>query len=184
MQAIRQYQGRLLNHLNALYRPGERHFALALVEALGFALSDTGFPSDSGETFVGVHPEPSDVDFQSNAFYIAEMTPEQLRYEQRLHALAQNDPEVAETLAGYRERARSRPFGVSHFGIRYRSLDDLEAAVDRVRAVLSESLGERMHIALYPSQKEGGVTQAFIHQDVIVSGSFLQGQLIELQGRG
>jgi hypothetical protein len=183
MQTINEYQGRLLNHFNALYRPGERRLALALVEALGFAFSDTGFASDAGETFVGVHPEPTDVDMQNNAFYIAEMTPEHLRYEKRLQTLAESDTEVAEALAGYRAKARSRPFGSPHIGIKYHSLQDLEAALERLRAALGETLGERMHIAVYPPQSEAGTTQAFIHQDVIVSGNFLLGQLIELQAQ-
>jgi len=184
VEAIGQYQGRLLNHFNALYRPGERRLALAMVEALGFAFSDTGFASDAGETFVGVHPEPSDVDPQNNAFYIAQMTPEQFRYETRLKALTDNDSEAAEALAAYRGKARTRPFGSPHIGIRFHSLSDLESALDRLRGALGETLGDRMHIAVYRPEKEGGTTQAFIHQDVIVSGSFLQGQLIELQAQG
>jgi hypothetical protein len=43
MDKIADYKGKLLNHVEALYRPGERQLAIDLTEALGCAISDTGF---------------------------------------------------------------------------------------------------------------------------------------------
>ena len=37
MKSITEYQGKLLNHVEALYRPGERELAVELAEALGCA---------------------------------------------------------------------------------------------------------------------------------------------------
>ncbi len=187
MNRIGDYEGNLLNHIEALYRPGERDLALALVEALGCSVSDTGFSGDGPESFLAIHPNPADPDIRNNAFYISPMRPEQQALEASLARLASDDEELRAALEGYRGAARTLPFGVSHFGLRYASEDALVAAVDKVRETLSERLGGRLHVRVFdPRQGERSgaqVVQAFVYQDVIVSGSFTYGQLIELQGQ-
>ncbi len=186
MNRIEQYQGNLLNHIEALYRPGERDLALALVEALGCSVSDTGFSGDGPESFLAIHPNPDDADIRNNAFYISPMRPEQQALEASLARLARDDGELRGALEDYRGAARTLPFGVSHFGLRYASEDALKEAFAKVRETLSERLGERLHqrIFLPEAGERAGATvvQGFIYQDVIVSGSFTYGQLIELQG--
>ena len=87
MNRIEQYQGNLLNHIEALYRPGEHDLALALVEALGCSVSDTGFSGDGPESFLAIHPNPDDADIRNNAFYISPMRPEQQALEASLARL-------------------------------------------------------------------------------------------------
>jgi hypothetical protein len=70
MERIEAYEGNLLNHIEALYRPGERDLAMELVEALGCSVSDTGFKGDGTESFLAIHPNPADPDIRNNAFYI------------------------------------------------------------------------------------------------------------------
>jgi hypothetical protein len=186
MNRIEQYQGNLLNHIEALYRPGERDLALALVEALGCSVSDTGFSGDGPESFLAIHPNPDDTDIRNNAFYISPMRPEQQALEASLARLARNDAELRDALEAYRGAARTLPFGVSHFGLRYASEDDLKTAFAAVGERLSARLGERLHLRIFDPQDaeraQATVVQAFVYQDVIVSGSFTYGQLIELQG--
>jgi hypothetical protein len=183
---IEQYQGNLLNHIEALYRPGERDLALALVEALGCSVSDTGFSGDGPESFLAIHPNPSDPDIRNNAFYISPMRPEQQVLEANLARLARDDGELRNALEGYRGAARTLPFGVSHFGLRYVSEDALKEAFAAVGETLSERLGDRLHLRIFDPEDgkraQATVVQAFVYQDVIVSGSFSYGQLIELQG--
>lgn len=187
MEQIGAYEGNLLNHIEALYRPGERDLALALVEALGCSVSDTGFTGDGTESFLAIHPNPADPDIRNNAFYISPMRPEQQVLEESVARLARSDDSLRLALEEYRNAARTLPFGVSHFGLRYANEDALLAAVDRVRAGLSQRLGERLHVRVFhPRDGErpgASVTQAFVYQDVIVSGSFNYGQLIELQSQ-
>jgi len=45
MDTIGEYTGNLLNHVEALYRPGERELAVEFAEMLGCAVTDTGFPA-------------------------------------------------------------------------------------------------------------------------------------------
>jgi hypothetical protein len=187
VRVIADYQGPLLNHVEALYRPGERAVAVALAEALGCAVSDTGFRGDGEESFLAVHPNPEDRDMQNNAFYMSPMRPEQQALEASLKRLSEADAAVGAQLDRYREAARTKPFGVPHFAIRYRSGDAVEQAMARLRDDMAQRLGDRLHLRLFrpedPDRVRGSLVQGFVYQDVIVSGAFLLGQLIELQGQ-
>jgi len=186
MKEIAQYQGRLLNHVETLYRPGERALAIELAQALGCTIKDTGFKGDGVDTFLGAHPDPEDHDPANNAFFMSEMRPEHVALEAALRRLCDADASLADQLEQYRTAARTKPFGVPHFGIRFRAGCDVEAAGERL-AALKEKLGDRLHFRIFrPGEADaagGELVQAFVYQDVIVSGSFLMGQLIELQNQ-
>lgn len=185
MKKISQYEGNLLNHVETLYRPGERGLAVALAEALGCTISDTGFVGDGDETFLAAHPWRQDLDVQRNVFYMSPMRPEQSALEARLRAVAYADPLLADALDSYRAIARTKPFGVPHFAIRYPSGDEVREAATRVEQTISSQASGRAHVRIFaPGEADaavGNLVQAFIYQDIIVSGSFLHGQLIELQ---
>lgn len=185
MQKIADYTGRLLNHIETQYRPGERQLAIELVEALGCTIRDTSFAGDGVDTFLAAHPNADDLNGQNNAFYLSEISPAHRIIDEALEERVAGDPALRAMLDGYRALARSRPFGVPHFGIRYQSIEEVERAVEAVERLLSPRLGDRIHTRIYrpgDADAAGGETiQAFIHQDVIVSGSFVYGQLIELQ---
>lgn len=99
MKSIAQYAGKLLNHVEALYRPGERELAIELVEALGCAVTDTGFKGDGVDTFLAVHPNPEDRNPNNNIFYISQIRSNQLAVEERLRRLNEEDSEFAALLA-------------------------------------------------------------------------------------
>lgn len=187
MEMISQYAGNLLNHVETLYRPGERDIAIQLAEALGCTITDTGFKGDGHETFLAVHPNPNDLNPQNNAFYMSPMRPEQQALEDHLRRLSGEDRDLRAKLEAYRMTARTKPFGVPHFALRYSSGKAVQEAADRVNAVLSQRLGGRLHVRVFrPGDADAAVdelVQGFVYQDVIVSGSFLYGQLIELQSQ-
>lgn len=185
MQKIAQYKGKLLNHIEALYRPGERELAIDLAEALGCAISDTGFKGDGADTFLAVHPNPDDRNAQNNVFYMSQIRPEQLALEERLRDLARQDSNLADDLKSYSHAARTKPFGVPHFSLRYPSGQAVEEVASRIEKSLKQRLADRLHFRIFrPEDADAAVAnliQGFLYQDVIVSGSFLMGQLIELQ---
>jgi hypothetical protein len=187
MDMISDYTGNLLNHVETLYRPGERDIAMQLAEALGCTITDTGFKGDGEETFLAVHPNPDDLNPQNNAFYMSPMRPEQQALEDHIRRLSGEDRDLAAKLEGYRDVARTKPFGVPHFSLRYATGKAVQEAADRVAAKLSAQLGDRLHIRVFrPGDSDAAVdtiVQGFVYQDVIVSGSFLYGQLIELQSQ-
>ncbi|MBV1686162.1 hypothetical protein KRR38_00355 [Novosphingobium sp. G106] len=185
MKSIAQYAGNLLNHVEALYRPGERELAIELVEALGCAVTDTGFKGDGVDTFLAVHPNPDDRNPNNNVFYISQIRSNQLAVEERLRRLNEEDSEFAALLENYRQEACTKPFGIPHFALRYPSSQDVDDVSKRINASLKHRLKDRLHLRIFrPGDADAAVcslTQGFLFQDVIVSGSFLMGQLIELQ---
>ena len=187
MEKISQYAGNLLNHVETLYHPGERDLAIQLAEALGCTITDTGFKGDGHETFLAVHPNPNDLNPQNNAFYMSPMRPEQQALEDHLRRLSGEDRDLRAKLEDYRMTARTKPFGVPHFALRYSSGKAVQEVADRVNAVLSQRLGDRLHVRVFrPGDADAavdGLVQGFVYQDVIVSGSFFYGQLIELQSQ-
>jgi hypothetical protein len=187
MNRIADYTGNLLNHVETLYRPGEREIAISLASALGCSISDTGFKGDGEESFLAVHPNADDPDMRNNAFFMSPMRPEQQALEARLRRLADEDAGFADTLETYRHIARTKPFGVPHFALRYATGDAVAEAAERLTATLEAQLGERLHVRIFEPGESGAVgarlVQGFVYQDVIVSGSFLYGQLIELQSQ-
>lgn len=185
MERIAEYRGTLLSHVEALYRPGERDLAIDLVKALGCAVTDTGFKGDGTDTFLAVHPNPEDPDSQNNVFYISEVRPEQLALEQHLQRLSEEDRPLSALLESYRAAACAKPFGIPHFALRYRDPGEVKLAEERINVMREGPLAERLHLRVfYPGDADAAVgksVQGFVYQDVIVSGSFLLGQVIELQ---
>jgi hypothetical protein len=185
MKSIADYEGKLLNHVETLYRPGEREIAIELATALGCAITDTGFKGDGVDTFLAAHPNPDDRDGQNNVFYMSQARPEQLAVEERLQRLREEDAGFAALLERYRGAARSKPFGVPHFALRYPSGQAVEEVAERIQGSLKPRLGDRLNLRIFrPEDTDAAadhLIQGFLYQDVIVSGSFLMGQLIELQ---
>ncbi len=75
---------RRLNHVEMVYRPGERELATRVFELLGFRVSD------DGGTWMFARIDPAIGDVANNACYASEMTPEQWALEQALDRGARN----------------------------------------------------------------------------------------------
>ena len=73
MNVMTQYRGGLLNHLEALYRPGDRELAIEFVEALGCTTTDTGFATETGATYISVCPHGAESDPLNNDCYSGKM---------------------------------------------------------------------------------------------------------------
>jgi hypothetical protein len=188
VQSMAEYRGGLLNHLEALYRPGDRELAIEFVEALGCTTTDTGFATETGSSYISVHPFGADSDPLNNVFYVSEMLPRQVELEDLIRARIEGDAAIQDALAGYREKAKTFPFGIPHFGLRYPSVEALKPVLERLDKGVSPALKAR--VTVHPIQvfeAANGipdVTQAFVYTDVVVTGSSALGQLIELQVQG
>lgn len=183
MKHMAEYRGNMLNHVEALYRAGDRDIAIELGEVLGCTVVDTGIDAGAGSTFLAVHPNPDDLDVDNNAFYLSEITPIHAAVEEALEAARAVDPGLREKVAAYREKALGWPFSIAHFGLRYQTEEEIEAVAARLDKA-SDRLKARARVKIIRPGDEGALTQftqGFVHQDVVVAGSFLLGQLIELQ---
>ena len=77
--------GHRLNHVEMVYRPGERGLAGRIFELLGMRVLDRG------GTWMTALVDPDVADFSNNACYASEVTPEQWALEQSLAAALASD---------------------------------------------------------------------------------------------
>ncbi len=172
---------RLLNHVELVYRPGERKLAGQVFELLGFAVVD-----DVSE-FIVASADPAVPDFVDNTCYGSEVTPEQWQFEQRLAESLRSGDKLGESYDTYQGLLSRAPQRALHFGVHCSTLADLEATVERVRNVAQTApeLEGRIKVTgtYYPGDPGSladNIVQAFFYTDVVVSGIITLGQHIEL----
>ncbi|HEX7856845.1 MAG TPA: hypothetical protein VF503_24465 [Sphingobium sp.] len=147
----------MLNHLETLYRLGEREVAIELAEALGCAISYAGPNGDGVDTFLAARPSPDNHGNQNNVFYMSQVRPEQQALERELLRLSGEASSLAQKLESYRQAARVRPYGLPHFSLRYGSANEIEQVADRINKSLTNKLSDRLHLHIIrPDEKAGG----------------------------
>ncbi len=181
-QGFLNYKGRLLNHLEMVYRPGERHLVTKLFTALGCTVTDTG------HTHLGIAVGATDKYGLNNALYASEVTSEQWALEQLLQKALAGESQLSAAFAGYEEKFRRHPQLTSHFGIRYPSFDAVEKTLDHLQNRLDPELKGRVEVkGIFrpgePGSMSDFIMQAFIKTDVAASGLITFGQHIELQAQ-
>jgi hypothetical protein len=173
---------RHLNHVELVYRPGERALAGRVLELMGCR------PHDTGGTFLTSFVEPAEGDFCNNAVYASEVTPEQWALEQALEAALAGEGAVADAAHAYLDRLRAEPQRSFHFGIRIPTREQLDATIADIRRAADNDpeLAGRVRVsAVFAPGDEGSYTdamvQAFVHTDVVAAGLLTLGQHVELQ---
>jgi hypothetical protein len=180
-----------LNHVEMVYRPGERALAGRVFEVLGMRVLDRG------GIWMTALVDPEVADFSNNACYASEVTPEQWELEQTLaSAIAQETTGGGGVGAGvgvgaaaraYLERLHAEPQRSFHFGVRFHSRDDFDAALDRVRSAEQDpELAGRITLSGVflpdaPGAYAPNMIQAFVRTDVVAAGLLAFGQHVELQ---
>jgi len=207
LKALRERMGPLSGVTRDLSRPavmihavslGEINATRAMVAQLGrirpdlqfiiTTTTDTGFARGRELYGKSVHPHGAESDPLNNVFFVSEMPPGQVALEDMVREKIDGDEVLQAAVAGYREKARTFPFGIPNFGLRFPSVEAVEAVVERLRNGISSALKER--VTVHPTQvfeaTDGipRVTQVFVYNDVVVTGSSALGQLIELQVQG
>jgi hypothetical protein len=178
---------RRLNHVEMVYRTGERALAARVFGLLGLRVVD------HGGTWVSALVDPAIADLINNACYASEVTPEQAALEEALTEAINgvggqpNPRDVGSAARAYLARLRSEPQRSFHFGIRFFERDDFDATLERVRAAATDpALGGRVTVAGVfrpddPGTYAPNMIQAFVHTDVVAAGILAFGQHIELQ---
>ncbi len=177
---------RRLNHLEMVYRPGERELATRVFELLGMRVLDNGGP------WIFAHVDPTIGDTANNACYASEMTSEQWALEQALasaiSADGDDDSPVGGEAAGYLARLRKDPQRSFHFGVPLFERDDFDATLDRIRDAASDpelAGSDGAPSGVYDPHEPGalapGMIQAFVRTDVVAAGLLTFGQHVELQ---
>ena len=173
---------RQLNHVELVYRPGERELARRVFELLGMRVVDNG-----GEWMLALI-DPCVGDASNNACYASQVTPEQWTLEQSLASvMVSGDSEVGTAAQAYADKVQAEPQHSFHFGIRYLEREDFDATLDRFRGSATDPqlAGRVSLLGVYDPSEPGayapGMFQAFVRTDVVAGGLLALGQLVELQ---
>lgn len=183
MSDLREYTGRLLNHLEILYRPGEEGLTVKCFELLGCRVEN-----DPDSVYQLVYVDPTGDDVVNNTCYISPAREEQVALEAELVKCIGGNQALAEKVEAYRQKAFTAPHGKAHFGIRIPSFAKLEAIIARIENDTPPELQGRIQVAsVFRPSDEGSMTseiiQAFVFTDVFATGPLCFGQMIELQAQ-
>ena len=181
------YNGKGLNHVEVLYQTGERALAIKFATLLGCAVVETPQVTETGSTYICVHPDPDDRDPINNVLYLSEIRPAQRDLEALLRPVLTQDAQLASALQAYRHKAENKPFGIPHFGLRFPTFDSIEPVLQRLDNNRDPDLQGRYTVrVIRPSDTDalvGDLIQAFVYTDIIATGLFPFGQVIELQAQ-
>lgn len=183
MKRISEYSGVLLNHFEAMHRPGDRELAMEFLEALNLAVVELSFTATT--KLIAVHIDQDDRDYTNNVIFLHQMGPAHAALDALIQDRFKTDPELQAAYTQVRESMRTGPGGTPHFGLRYRSMEALESVMDQLRDKVSEPLKGRVTVTEMPAYpaKEGmpDIKQVFVYTDVLTTAPAGYGQLIELQ---
>jgi hypothetical protein len=183
MNRIAEFQGSLMNHLNTVYRPGERDLAIELAKAIGLAVMEIRL-SETHSMIAG-RMNADDADILNNIVYFFEMSPAQAKLEATVRDQLDSNPELKEAVSEYYAQAARVPESTPHIGLRLKSNEQLDAIKNTLENGLSPALAGRVSVTETPPY--GNVAdfpdmrQVFVHTDVFTAGSGAMGQVIELQ---
>jgi hypothetical protein len=168
--------GHRLNHVELVYRPGERERTKKIFETLGLLVTDTGGP------YLNIDIDPSSPAGYNNVVFASEVTPQQWAFEQQLQQSIASGGEMANSFGAFQANMQEVPYLSTHFGIRL-SLDDMEATVARLEALDDPDLEGRLSISAQfgPGSLTPTLLQAWVKTDVFAAGLITVGQHIELQ---
>jgi hypothetical protein len=180
-RALLDADGRLLNHTELVYAPGERRLTARAFEVLGCRAVDPGGP------YLVILVDPRSQSFYDNVLYASEMTDEQFELERTLRAQLAGGSELGDRYRSYRARFESEPQRSTHFGIRLGGPAELVEVEKRLGAAPAELAG-RLRLARVfrpgdPGSLDPQLVQAFLWTDVCAAGLTCLGQHIELQVR-
>jgi len=171
-----------LNHVELVYRPGERALAKRVFELLGARVIDPDGP------FLIVQFDPATRDIVNNVLYASEVVPEQWRLEQELAGAIEGSGALAESAHDYFGRLVREPQRSVHFGIHFADEATYEGTITAVQEAGEHDpeLKGRIGVSgVFRPGDPGALTdtmiQAFVRTDVVASGLLALGQHVELQ---
>jgi hypothetical protein len=168
-----------INHVEMIYRPGEREAARALFECMDFAVSDFG-------PWLVVSVDPDSANGIDNVMYASEPVPAQQRFEDELEKALAADEKVRAALAHYRDVRVAHPHYNFHFGASVPTLENWKERVAKVEDAIATDplLKGRVTFSVFNPGDPGAVGtayQAFVLTDILATGTLQTGLIFELQ---
>ena len=191
-RALADPNARLLNHAEFVYAPGDRDLTSRLFEALGCRVVDPqrgASPDNLGPAaspYLIIYLDRGDDDVIDNVFYASEVTPVQWRFELALRDQLASDAPLAAAARTQREQFAKTPHAMTHLGLAFPSVSELEAAVDTIArdaALAARIQRSKIYRPGEPDSADDRVVQAFLHTDICSNHLLTTGQQFELQVR-
>jgi len=172
-----------LTHSECIYAPGDAALVEELFRALGFTVIKVeGYP------YIIAQVEHDKQDVMTNCIYASELTPVQQAFEKTLQEQLASSPEFRSAAEDWENDFRNDPQRSVHFGFRYESRENFEAAIERVRQASGPGKpleGRVLVTGVYFPGDPGSITdtmaQGFIWTDILASGILTFGQHLEMQ---
>jgi hypothetical protein len=170
----------LLNHVEMIYRRGEKEHARAFFETMGFGIENL-------VSWLVVKVDPEEGNGLDNVMYANEPTPAQQNLNDAFDRVVASDAEFKHALDRTRELAREWPYYNFHFGVALATHEEWEKRVERLReANRSHPLlkGRVELVIMEPTTPRAlsAQSQCFIFTDILAAGgTFAQGLQFELQ---
>jgi hypothetical protein len=181
------YDGKGLNHVEVLYQRGDRELAVELMEMLGCTAVPTPQVNETGSTYICIHPDDNDQDPVNNVLYLSEIRSAQHDLEEVLKASIAKENALMEVVDAYRHKARTLPYGIPHFGLRFPNFESIEPVLERLEHCTDPTITNRMSVMALRPGDDAALTddliQAFVYTDIVATGLFCLGQVIELQAQ-
>ena len=191
-RALSGPNAKLLNHGEFVSAPGARDLVARFFRALGCRVLDPQtdpLPENLGPAaapYLIIYLDDGDEDVIDNVFYASEVTPVQWEFEQCLREHLAGESALAKAARAFRENFAHVPQAMTHLGIAFPSVEELEAAVDRIAA--DPEVADRVQLSKIfrpgePGSLDDRVVQTFAHTDLCSTGVITTGQQFELQVR-
>lgn len=191
-RALSDVNARMLNHAEFVYAPGDRELTSRFFQALGCRVVDPqrdASPDNLGPAaspYLIIYLDPGSDDVIDNVFYASEVTPVQWSFERALREQLAAEGSLADTARALRAQFAHTPQTMTHLGVAFPSVSELEAAVARIEA--DSDLSRRVQRSkIYrpgePDSADDRVVQTFVHTDVCSNSLLATGQQFELQVR-
>jgi hypothetical protein len=168
-----------VNHVEMIFRPGERGAARKLFESLGFGVGDHG-------PWLVVSVDPATGNGVDNVFYASEPIPAQQTFEDALAKALCDDPAATAAREHYEEVRLAHPQYSFHFGVSMDSQAGWQERTDRIREAAANDplLKGRVEVSVFlPGDpgSVGNVYQAFVLTDILSTGTMQTGLILEVQ---
>jgi hypothetical protein len=175
----------LLNHVEFIHRPGEAELVIELFESLGCHCFQVDAPPWGKYIVVHMQSEPG-----YNDFFASEAEDAQIELNDAFQRhIDGNGSDLAAAYKNFRTMLEQRPYRATHVGVRFPTIADFDAVIDRLESMIAGKFADRIVMGeifartVEEAPAGGGlpIKQVWVWTNLISTGLLAMGEQIELQ---